>query len=199
MTMTGWAVLFAALLGIYLVFDHFKTKRLNRENPVTSPEAPIPHLSEEEISTENRVRKDWWLAFIVYTVWGAISMVIQMIDNRLNPSVQAGAEDIDPAMAVVSEVFFVLIFLLYSWFTYHCAYKKRGTAWLTFLITVFSIALVFTALVYLAPSMPPEMTANLYTPLMIALTLIGTFMMLYFGVNCYRLRQVNALRKTRGF
>lgn len=200
MSATGWMILFVALLAAYLAYDHFSVSKTSEEEPSDGRELKpedrvLPHMTAEESAKETSVRKQWLVSFVIYTVWTLCSALIATAFADQPPVVEGGEEVAAPSP--LSMGLWTAAFILgFAWITYHFAYIKRGTAWLTFLLIMFVISQGMM-LMFLSSYATPEMKEDLMKPWNLASTVLGALLLIYYWVNCYRLRKVNALRRNR--
>src|SRR5262249_19119553 len=109
------------IFGIYLLINYLK-----RTPKYSIQEEDLkPYLSQMDIQIEETVRKQWLISFLIYTVSSAFVIFLKYIGViTLN---EVGKETGNPYSIIFDIVFSSILWVL---ITYHCSYKKRGTAWL---------------------------------------------------------------------
>ena len=132
---------------------------------------------------EKRVRKHWIISLWTVTIIHALSLSI----NFYLTAVENGVVVEAPSVAIIllgSAVIASIHFMI----SYHCAYKERGTKWLTWTLVTLPLGLLSglsrggLPLVELSGA---EIFALLFA--------IGVSA--YYWINCLQLREVNSARK----
>lgn len=124
------------------------------------------------------VKKNWLISFWIMT----ISLWIIGIFQYFFP---------DPRqLASIGDMFllpFVVLGLatssFFSWFTYHCAYRKEGTICLMILIILYPVGWLLQLVQYL----------NLSHPILF-IDLVSFGLSVYFWINCLKLRSLNKVK-----
>jgi len=130
------------------------------------------------------IRKHWLFSFLGL---GCISFLVYLFPlisrtNLFHP--------IDYNIATIAEMFGVFI---WSWITYHCAYRKRGTGWLMWVL----ISAPMIVLHDILKGDNQEVIQHLlyFHPVVFFITLIPLAGISWFWFNSLRLRKLNLRRK----
>jgi predicted permease len=82
----------------------------------------------------------------------------------------------------------IVFLFLWGWVSFHCAYKKRGTKWLTYLLIFLPIGVLRSVIQELGASLN-EPTTPFFFLFLVTHVALAT----WFWVNCLRLRRENLL------
>jgi len=144
------------------------------------------------VSTDRQVRKQWLLSFWLYY---GLPLVFSWLFSLLIAfgilTVGALSGNLGIGVLLVLALLFSLGFsLIPMGITYYCAYKKRGTKWLLFLLILIPIKILFVV--------PGASLGNAFTVVpvngmlySIFVTPLWALLHVYFWVTCYRLRKAN--------
>jgi multisubunit Na+/H+ antiporter MnhB subunit len=192
MSMTAWVIIAVVLMVVFLVYDHFKTKNIEQEDVPAKAETPVPTpLTESEILAETEVRKRWLISFVLYMTWGVILSFFTFLTIFMATAAEKGDISL-PVSILIAIIGIAMISIPAIWITYHCAYTKRGTAWLTFLLIIIPFRYVQAA-----SSDMFEFESSIDAASVIVVAVIDIVIAVFYWWNCFCLRKVNALRKSK--
>ena len=171
-----FALGFYALIGygIYLLLRKSSKYLANR---LLLPTADINlYLKEIDTSNEERVRKQWFITFVLINIFGFIYPYLSLRSS--------GAFNIGISIGIIA------ISLIPSiWITYYCAYQKRGSAFLLCLIITFPFSIFgLIAKEYFGLIMK-------WSPALVAVSISYITIAIFYWINCIRLRKVNLTRR----
>lgn len=179
-------VIVFVIFFIYKIFKNRASSSLKNQQLLTDDELN-PFLNTLNLDVEKKVRKQWLVSFFAFTGIHALSAFLAYIGDGAYSMV---SENTSPALSVIFGIFisfFILIF--WFWITYHCAYKKRGTAWLMW--TMISIPL--RELADIGKGEWKHAAEWDSFGWFMVITFIG--IEIFYWINCLRLRRVNAARE----
>jgi hypothetical protein len=130
---------------------------------------------------ENKTRKTWLISFLIYIAFSIVSTLLIFFDLLNGDSENLGI------IVLTALLISALVTIPSSWITYHCAYKKRGTAWLMWIM----IAMPLRELVNFSKG---EWNQIDWSVIAIAYVAIAFGVEIFFWVNCLRLYEVNNKR-----
>ncbi len=137
------------------------------------------------LQNEEKVRRLWLLSFYILITYLLMSTVII--------NIQYGTfTKLEPLLGTALRFFIMMMsdFLLmvpFLWITYHCSYKKRGTAWL---MCIMILVPIWDLTSFWIGYWNQMIGWVLGVKMTIALVVDA-----FFWVNCYRLYKVNFARK----
>lgn len=145
-----------------------------------------PFLRNIDLVREELIRKQWLVSLYVFTAFHTVSTLLScLVGGDFTPLIES------TGIAFGSIVVLALSCLLsvpLFWITYHCAYKKRGTAWLMWIMIVNPLGeLGWLVGVY-------EVLAEGNGIFWYLLTIVVGIEVFYW-INCWRLRKVNSIRE----
>lgn len=125
-----------------------------------------------------KIRKQWLVMLVLMT---GMSIVHQII-----------AFQFDPAISGMPK-FYALLFscggmVAFTYWFYHCAYKKRGTKFLTFFLILSPLSFAFSGALYLLGIVPFKN----YFPFYWVLTGVSSIMGVVMFVLNWKMRKLNA-------
>ncbi len=127
-------------------------------------------------------QNNWWLV----SLWTFI--LAGILDNVLLFSILLKNGLLETGLQIAVTLGFlgmgVMLKLFFGRFTYYCAYQKRGTKWLTFLL--FALPIIFLKSL---SNIKPD--PNYKSHLLSLLLLLTLSLYIWFWLACYRLRQNN--------
>jgi hypothetical protein len=167
-------------LLIYLVVKKINTKLKNR---ILLPTSDIStYLKQVDEIKEEKARKRWLIIFII----NYLSSIFSAFSMWMNMSV---SQPLPIKITVLSS--YAISFALSFWITYHCAYKKRGSAYLLLLLISIPISIFFLIMSQFSnPSYWSQLT-NL-TKISVLLN-FGLNML--FWISSFNLRKINLVRR----
>lgn len=171
--------------GLYKLLKSKSKKSESRQ--ALSEEDLKPFLSGINLDSEEKVRKQWLVSLFIFTGISALSSLITYFGES---SFKELSEYTGIAFSILFGLFVSAVALIpLFWITYHCAYKKRGTAWIMWIM----ISLPLGELSDIAKggwSQSAEWDSTGWIMVM-------TFLVVevYFWINCLRLRRVNSERE----
>ena len=171
------------IFGVYKLFSRNSKKSENQQ--FLSEEDLKPFLGSINLDFEEKVRKQWLVSFFAIMGTLAVSNFFIWIDLvKEHTSIAVSI--------VIGSILTVLALTPWCWITYHCAYKKRGTAWLLWTAIWMSLRLLSVGIVaaVLDWSQAPELNTLEWFIIMVYLGLE-----LFYCVNCFRLLMVNSDRE----
>ena len=122
--------------------------------------------------TNNQIRSTWLLSFVIVVTSSLLLTAFNLIKiNELAPNV------------ILDFMIYGSVDGLWAWITYHSAYKKSGTKWLTWLSFSIPCTIVFSVIA-LKIQQPISFTY-------LSVNFIGLLPKIWFWLNCIRLRKVN--------
>jgi hypothetical protein len=179
---------FVTLIAVYLIIGFLiflVVKKINRtlKNRILLPTSNVSiYLKPIDEIKEAKTKKRWLTTYILTYLFSIISTF----------SIWLNISTPQPIAAKILTLFFYLISLALSfWITYHCAYKKQGSAFLLLLLITIPISTIVTLV--------SQLNQTFYWPQFSLLTLILLF--INFGLNAlfwvvsFELRKVNLVRR----
>jgi hypothetical protein len=176
------AILVSLLIGLgtYILFKRRKKKA--SKVPIISEEDLKPYFNESALQKEEKVRKQWLNSFIIRTAIIFCGNFLEVAGHNLcNDFVRN---------LLCSVLIGSLLSLPHAWTTYHCSYKKRGTAWLLWTM----IILPLVCLISIA-ALRYDQVITFDTPLAWFILTVFLGIDVYYWVNCLRMYKVNLFRK----
>ena len=139
------------------------------------------------VKTEHeKIRKRWLISLLADTAMGIIVALLAYFNYGLFQEISKyNNEFFSISMGFILST---LPFVLSYWISYHCAYKKRGTAWLMWTLIIIPIGMIFGYPKHLPLFLQLILTWNTYEWPFIA---IKTGLEIYYWINCWTLRKIN--------
>lgn len=114
-----------------------------------------------------QIRKQWLFSYWAHIFAGILNSLVYFLSDSQQ----------DKILSVVTTTFLIL----WGWITYHCAYRKRGTAWLKFLLISMPFSMVksiTTSFKKLAPNNPID--------LFVFISVLAIYLVIevWFWLNC---------------
>jgi hypothetical protein len=176
------------VFGFYKLFNRNSKRSKNQQ--FLSEEDLKPFLGSINLDFEEKVRKQWLVSFFTLTGISALSIFFIIIKNEL---FKESADLMSIAFIIVfGSIVSSLPLIPWCWITYHCAYKKRGTAWLLWTTIWFLLRLIFLAIVAAAFDWSQAAEMNSLGWFM-GITFLSTE--IFYRVNSFRLLMVNSDRE----
>ena len=134
------------------------------------------YLKEIDTLKESQVRKNWMISFVLMNFFAAIFSFFTFFNTGY--------------FNLITSIILPIPILIPSiWITYYCAYKKRGSAWLLYLIISLPISLFSMGLKELVqPSF-------IWSAWMKIFSIIYLASQIYFWITSIKLRKVNLTRR----
>ncbi len=180
---TGSSLAFS-LLGVWL--DKRSVPSLVNENKLALFENKTfdPCISAKE----RKIRRTWFISYIVFFTF---TLLDGFLAGLLKYAYTGNGFLVDSTVILLATVSSLLIFIP-AWITYYCSYRKKGTAWLSWILFSASLRLLYDMI---------QDLKNFYTdgPEVFTITFssiaysVGGF----YLVNCWRLRRINSEAKAR--
>lgn len=154
-----------------------------------STDSNFPPISKDEI----KARKNWLISFWLY--YGPLLPWYLCFCGLMTYLFAAGVCKSKSCMLLnillpILIIFCLALAIVPMLITYRCAYKKRGTAWLKWLMIIIPIKIVIcVAPVPYRSMIPDQMKTATSEWLMYIFILID----LFFWVNCYKLYKFNKI------
>lgn len=134
------------------------------------------YLHKIDVKKEDKVRKLWFISFILTNVFAVYPSYLSNLNSG----------KFGPALALLITF---LSLIPGIWIAYYCAYKKRGSAFLLFLIITIPLSYFFlTVNEFIKPLFTWTNTFKLYVVFYL-LTVV------YYWINSIKLRKVNLTRR----
>lgn len=180
------ALVFCLLIA-FGVYKLLRRKSKNSENQQLSEADLKPFLDGLNSDIEEKIRKQWLVSLFAFTGISALSIVLTYFGDGI---FNEFSENTSPAIIIVIGIFISCLALLsWFWITYHCSYKKRGTAWL--MLTM--ITLPLRELTSIGKGQWNQVTEWDSFAWFMIITFLG--MKVFFWINCLRLQRVNSARE----
>jgi predicted membrane-bound spermidine synthase len=135
--------------------------------------------------SDKKVRKSWLLMLGVNVLLSGINMLF--------------IENYDPVIRTMPAAFHYGMFAFsmsvgigFAYLLYHCAYKKPGTKFLVFCMTMSLLGLISAPFLYFNGKIGPLAQVPLYKMYLVATQLIG----IVWVVLCWKMRAVNHRRQS---
>lgn len=135
-------------------------------------------FNDIDVIYEEKIRTQWLILFSIYFAFNFFETIVRSLDLEAIKELTVSQGQFSALRMIVLSSLTVLIpdFLI----TYYCSYRKKGTAWLMFLIVVVPVGLVVKFF---------RLEANDFYQLLYGISsLIGVV----YWIACIRLRRVNA-------
>lgn len=122
------------------------------------------------VADDVKIRKKWLISFLILLIVPIFGLIVRLFFEPDTLAFVIGSAQI----------------AVWSLITYNRAYKERGTAWLMFTLIVIPLQIVILYIISYMDGSVEELVVNavFVTPLMI-----------YFWINCLRLRKYNKMYK----
>ncbi len=149
-------------------------------------------MANIDILKEETVRKQWLISFFIYSAISALSTLISIsaILILIRKASFTEAETTDIASKLVDLTLSFLVLIPWFWITYHCAYKKRGTAWLMWTLILLPAGVLINGIMRGTWN---QFAEGPFLAKSIALMSLG--IAVYYWINCLRLKRVNLDRE----
>jgi hypothetical protein len=157
----------------------------------TISEAPLKtYFNDRDIQNEEKVRKKWFISFLIYA---GLIVIVSLICACIDLSNGLDKNSPHTFVFLLSKLIDSLVFIQpWFWITYHCSYKKRGTGWLLWTI----IILPLYELGYVAGGWWNKVFEC--DPLIgWSVVTVSVGFDIFYLVNCLRLYRVNLSRKKK--
>ncbi len=165
-----------ALIGFGLYYLLRKSSKYLAQRLLLPTSNISLYLQEIDHAREEKARKRWLTAFILMTIFSALLSFHLFQQSAL--------------MSLTSSIVCAILAMIPAAFVnYYCAYKKRGTAWLLYLI----ISTPFNLLFLIGKELHSP-TLH-WSPLVTLGTILYLTTQIYFWVESIRLRKVNLIRR----
>lgn len=132
-----------AFFGIaFAIYKIYKWRSANAKIDQSLSDTDLkPYFDSLNLEFEEKARKQWLAIFLTLNGFIFLNSIYHIYngDTFLKLSEKFGV--IFPLIFAI--LCFLLIALPILWFTYYCAYKKRGTALLMFIIVTYPLELIF--------------------------------------------------------
>ncbi len=167
--------------GIYRLFK--KRSKKSENQPSFSKVDLKPFLETLNLEIEEKVRKQWLISFFAFIGISALSILLNYFGGS---EFNEFSENTSPAFGVVCGLLILSLILIFRFgITYHCSYKKRGTAWLMWTM----ISLPLGELAGIRKGEWSQAAEWDFLRWFMVITSLG--IEVFFWINCLRLRRVN--------
>ena len=142
------------------------------------------YLKEINTTKEEKVRRQWLISFVILNI---ISIIFSYLSRAaFSPYLSGMSTVIFNAVALAISVLSVIPSIL---ITYYCAYQKRGSAFLLYIIIILPLS-IFGLMTreYFRPSMIWSQALVIASFSQLAINIV-------YWINCIRLRSVNLKRR----
>lgn len=147
-------------------------------NPLSFTNDEIkPFIDQIDSKHEKMVRKIWLVSFLLSIVLTTVNTLTGLIEMTLHTSITLNT--------FLYPLIIALAVIPGSWMLYHCAYKKKGTAWLMLVIFIRTIVLVVSIFKILGQ-------AALLGPLDWLFIALSFSIDVFFWGSCIELYRVNS-------
>ena len=174
------------VLTIYIFIGiglYFALRKLSKhlKNRILFPTSNISlYLREIDTNYEDSVRKQWFISFILMNLFASFFSYFTSMNSGY--------------FSILSAILIATASLIPSiWITYYCAYQKRGSAWLLYLIITIPFSFLSLPAFYL--SAKNNLSPLMFSPALMLSALTSSIMTIVFWINCIRLRKVNLKRR----
>jgi hypothetical protein len=162
---------------LFILYKIFKKEKLDKAKPDSC------HLTEYERLIEIKTRKKWLISFMLMSLISVFSVFFLVAGEE---GVESVSKEIGVLLGIVISM---LAIVPWFWITYHCSFKKRGTAWLSW-------TMVMVPLRELMDISKGEWSdVGEWNALSWCLVLFFLGVEAYYLFNCFKLRKVNSIRK----
>ncbi len=167
------------LVSFLFVFGLYRLLKLLGKKPVDAISL------DAFLMREKKVRKFWLISFCMFSAFSYIGLTEMLLEKN-----GSFIEAFGFWQALAINLFFASIpFSIGCWITYHCAYFKKGTAWLKWLLITIPGKVLLNVMQELANSADSSPSSN-------AFLLAGLSIALFYWIWCLRLHNINSARKT---
>lgn len=165
---------------IFLVVKKINTKLKTR---ILLPSSDISiYLKPIDEIKEAKVKKEWLTIFILTYLSSFISIFF----------VWSNISSLQPNFFKITLLFiYGIIFSLSLWITYHCAYKKQGTAYLLLLLISIPLSIGFS----LFSQLQQPLYWSQFSKLTLILLFINYGLNALFWIESFKLRRINLIRR----
>lgn len=177
---------FVLLLITYAVYELFNRRKNSEKQQLILEEDFKPFLEGLNLDNEKKVRKLWLISFFMVLGLRLLVILLTYFESIFNEiSEETGL------ILLIGLFFSALALVCWTWITYHCSYRKRGTAWLMWTMIIMPLREI-VSIKHSGLNYPMEWDLFEWV---ISITFIGID--LFFWINCLRLHRVNSARKSK--
>lgn len=144
-----------------------------------------------------QVRRRWLVSFCLYWGIGTVFTVLLAVSTAIP---EIGVKNVEmvhfKTMMIFTKTMPIASLFIWAWITYHCAYKKRGTKWLMWTLIVLPITAFVTFSQLFIPNSPMKILLfHSVSGWILSLFGLMWVSVIYYWINCYRLRKENLVLK----
>ena len=172
--------------GLYRLFKTRSKKSTSQQK--LSEEDLKPFLDVLNLDMEEKVRKQWLISLYAITGISAFPIILTYFggDGGFNEF----SENTSPTFSIIFGLFISSLALIpWFWITYHCSYKKRGTAWLIWTM----ISLPLRELESIGKGEWHQVSE--WDSLGWSMVIMSLGIKVFYWINCLQLRRVNSVRE----
>lgn len=162
---------------VFVLYKIFKKERYGNTASDTC------QLTEYEKLVERKTRKRWLISFLLMSVISVFSAFFTVVGED---GLESVSKEIGIPLGVVISTFAVIPWF---WITYHCSFKKRGTAWLSWTMVMVPLRELMDI------SKGGWSDIGEWNALSWFLVTLFLGVEAYYLFNCYHLHKVNSIRK----
>lgn len=170
----------SAVFFVFILFVLYKILKKEKHENIISENSS---LTEHERFIERKTRKRWLVSFLLMSVISAFSVFFSVVGED-------GLESVSKEIGIpLGLMISTCAVIPWFWITYHCSFKKRGTAWLTWTMVMMPLRELM------------DISKGGWSDVGDWNALSWFFVILFLGVeayyflNCYKLHKVNSIRK----
>jgi hypothetical protein len=126
-------------------------------------------MESQQFKDIKNVRKKWLISFLTILILAAVGVIINIF-------IEPDFIEISKTSAQVS---------IWALITYHCSYKKYGTAWLMFNLIMIPFQISCLYLIFFINHSVEDLLVNLF---------ILTPLFSWFWIKCFKLRKCNKMK-----
>ncbi len=168
---------------VFFIFIFFLLYKIFKKENSDNVKSESCHLTEYENLIEIKTRKKWLISLILMSLISVFSAFFTVVGEE---GVDSVSKEIGIPLGIV---ILTLAIIPWFWITYHCAFKKRGTAWLSWTMVMVPLRELM------------DISKGGWSDIGEWNALSWFFVLLFLGVeayylfNCYQLHKVNSRRK----
>lgn len=180
--------MFIIMLGTFVIYMLIRKDSRNSENQQSLSKTDLnPYFDGLNFDIEEKVRKQWLISFFLFIGMTFVSIFFEGFGvGAFNGFFENTNLDFSDFSVISSLIFSCLNLLLWGWITYYCAYKKRGTGWLMWIM----ITLPLRELVRIGKGELNQVA--LWDSFTWFLVVTYLCVEVFYWINCLRLRKINA-------
>lgn len=168
---------------VSFIFVLFVLYKIFNKEKIDNAKDGSCHLTEYERLVEIKTRKKWLVSFVLISLISVFSVFFTIVGEE---GVESVSKEIGLPLGIMIST---LAIIPWFWITYHCSFKKRGTAWLSWTMVMVPLRELMDL------SKGGWSDIGEWNALSWFLVLSFLSIEAYYLFNCFQLHKVNSRRK----